>query len=57
MPLLYIFVLISFQVGDIGSRPHSEIKAWTPPEVPPPVAQSAPPELTQQAKDQGMSLA
>lgn len=42
--------------GDIGSRPHSEIKAWTPPEVPPPVAQSAPPELSQQAKDQGMSM-
>ncbi|CAG9855096.1 unnamed protein product [Phyllotreta striolata] len=31
--------------GDIGSRPHSEVKVWTPPDVPPPVAQSAPPTL------------
>ncbi|XP_018568607.1 actin cytoskeleton-regulatory complex protein PAN1 [Anoplophora glabripennis] len=37
--------------GDIGSRPHSEVKAWTPPEIPPPVAQSAPPTLTEQNKD------
>ncbi|CAG9816710.1 unnamed protein product [Phaedon cochleariae] len=36
--------------GDIGTRPHSEVKAWTPPEVPPPVAQSAPPTLTEQSK-------
>ncbi|KAJ8918741.1 hypothetical protein NQ315_015061 [Exocentrus adspersus] len=38
-------------LGDIGSRPHSEVKAWTPPEIPPPVAQSAPPTLTEQSKD------
>ncbi|XP_022915582.1 nuclear protein MDM1 isoform X6 [Onthophagus taurus] len=37
--------------GDISARPQSEVKAWTPPEIPPPVAQSAPPELQQQ-KDQ-----
>ncbi|XP_044765244.1 nuclear protein MDM1 isoform X2 [Coccinella septempunctata] len=30
---------------DLGSRPHSEVKAWTPSEIPPPVAQSAPPSL------------
>lgn len=35
------------------NRPHSEVKAWTPPDVPPPAAQSAPPELTEQAKTQG----
>ncbi|KAJ8950392.1 hypothetical protein NQ314_007932 [Rhamnusium bicolor] len=41
---------------DIGSRPHSEVKAWTPPDIPPPVAQSAPPTLTEQSKEQaGMS--
>ncbi|XP_050313502.1 uncharacterized protein LOC126748365 isoform X12 [Anthonomus grandis grandis] len=33
--------------GDPGSRPQSEVKAWTPPEVPPPVAQSAPPTLAE----------
>ncbi|XP_066258966.1 micronuclear linker histone polyprotein isoform X7 [Euwallacea similis] len=33
--------------GDPSSRPQSEVKAWTPPEVPPPVAQSAPPTLAQ----------
>ncbi|CAH2006237.1 unnamed protein product [Acanthoscelides obtectus] len=38
--------------GDSGSRPHSEVKVWTPPEVPPPVAQSAPPALTEQIKEQ-----
>ncbi|CAH1103641.1 unnamed protein product [Psylliodes chrysocephalus] len=37
--------------GDIGSRPHSEVKVWTPPDVPPPVAQSAPPTLIQQSKE------
>ncbi|RZB39839.1 nuclear protein MDM1, partial [Asbolus verrucosus] len=41
--------------GDISSRPHSEVKAWTPPDVPPPIAQSAPPTLTDQNKEQGMS--
>lgn len=40
----------------MGSRPHSEIKAWTPPDVPLPVAQSAPPELSQEAKEQGVSI-
>ncbi|KAJ8980720.1 hypothetical protein NQ317_019215 [Molorchus minor] len=39
-------------LSDIGSRPHSEVKAWTPPDVPPPVAQSAPPTLTEQIKEQ-----
>ncbi|XP_060516044.1 uncharacterized protein LOC132695664 isoform X7 [Cylas formicarius] len=45
--------------GDLGSRPHSEVKAWTPPEMPPPVAQSAPPMLTDdKSKEQaGMDLA
>ncbi|XP_031335560.1 uncharacterized protein LOC116165347 isoform X3 [Photinus pyralis] len=38
--------------GDIGTRPHSEIKAWTPPEVPPPAAQSAPPQFSEQTKEQ-----
>ncbi|XP_030746311.1 uncharacterized protein LOC115875081 isoform X3 [Sitophilus oryzae] len=33
--------------GDTSSRPQSEVKAWTPPDVPPPVAQSAPPTLTE----------
>uniref|UniRef100_A0A1Y1LRM8 Nuclear protein MDM1 n=1 Tax=Photinus pyralis TaxID=7054 RepID=A0A1Y1LRM8_PHOPY len=42
--------------GDIGTRPHSEIKAWTPPEVPPPAAQSAPPQFSEQTKEQGMSM-
>ncbi|KAF5272838.1 hypothetical protein FQR65_LT00434 [Abscondita terminalis] len=42
--------------GDIGTRPHSEIKAWTPPEVPPPAAQSAPPLLSEPTKEQGMSM-
>lgn len=42
--------------GDIGTRPHSEIKAWTPPEVPPPAAQSAPPQLSEPTKEQGMSM-
>ncbi|XP_072401824.1 uncharacterized protein [Diabrotica undecimpunctata] len=37
--------------GDIGSRPHSEVKVWTPPDIPPPVAQSAPPALTEQTKE------
>ncbi|CAH1121841.1 unnamed protein product [Ceutorhynchus assimilis] len=31
--------------GDPSSRPQSEVKAWTPPDIPPPVAQSAPPTL------------
>ncbi|KAK5639063.1 hypothetical protein RI129_011555 [Pyrocoelia pectoralis] len=43
--------------GEIGTRPHSEIKAWTPPEVPPPAAQSAPPQFSEQTKEQGMGLA
>ncbi|KAK9751899.1 Nuclear protein MDM1 [Popillia japonica] len=42
--------------GDITARPQSEVKAWTPPEVPPPVAQSAPPEFPQQKQQQGMSM-
>ncbi|XP_044256854.1 uncharacterized protein LOC123006441 isoform X2 [Tribolium madens] len=42
--------------GDLGSRPHSEVKAWTPPDVPLPIAQSAPPTLDQN-KEQGMDLA
>ncbi|KAL1493390.1 hypothetical protein ABEB36_011452 [Hypothenemus hampei] len=33
--------------GDPSSRPQSEVKVWTPPDVPPPVAQSAPPTLAQ----------
>lgn len=37
--------------GELGSRPQSEVKVWTPPEVPPPVAQSAPPNLTEQTKE------
>ncbi|XP_015833584.1 nuclear protein MDM1 isoform X6 [Tribolium castaneum] len=42
--------------GDMSSRPHSEVKAWTPPDVPLPIAQSAPPTLDQN-KEQGMDLA
>ncbi|XP_056646350.1 uncharacterized protein LOC130451391 isoform X3 [Diorhabda sublineata] len=38
--------------GDLGSRPHSEVKVWTPPDIPPPVAQSAPPTLIEQSKEQ-----
>ncbi|KAK9889227.1 hypothetical protein WA026_004504 [Henosepilachna vigintioctopunctata] len=30
---------------ELGSRPHSEVKSWTPSEAHPPVAQSAPPSL------------
>ncbi|XP_057652808.1 uncharacterized protein LOC130891756 isoform X15 [Diorhabda carinulata] len=37
--------------GDLGSRPHSEVKVWTPPDIPPPVAQSAPPTLIEQSKE------
>ncbi|XP_076262593.1 uncharacterized protein LOC143197763 isoform X2 [Rhynchophorus ferrugineus] len=33
--------------GDPSNRPQSEVKVWTPPDVPPPVAQSAPPTLTE----------
>ncbi|GJQ68039.1 hypothetical protein Trydic_g10671 [Trypoxylus dichotomus] len=44
------------EAGDITTRPQSEVKAWTPPEVPPPVAQSAPPEFPQQKQQQGMSM-
>lgn len=40
-------------LGELMNRPHSEVKAWTPPDVPPPAALSAPPELTEQAKSQG----
>lgn len=36
---------VYFPTDDLGSRPHSEVKAWTPSEAPPPVAQSAPPSL------------
>uniref|UniRef100_A0AAR5P0V3 Nuclear protein MDM1 n=1 Tax=Dendroctonus ponderosae TaxID=77166 RepID=A0AAR5P0V3_DENPD len=36
--------------GDPASRPQSEVKAWTPPELPPPVAQSAPPTLVAQGQ-------
>lgn len=42
--------------GEVMNRPHSEVKAWTPPEVLPPAAQSAPPELAEQAKTQGMFI-
>ncbi|XP_069694376.1 nuclear protein MDM1-like isoform X9 [Periplaneta americana] len=34
--------------GELMNRPHSEVKAWTPPAVPPPAPQSAPPELPEQ---------
>lgn len=46
---------INIFLGDISTRPHSEVKAWTPPDIPPPIAQSAPPTLTDQNKEQGMS--
>ncbi|XP_017780230.1 PREDICTED: bromodomain-containing protein 4 isoform X7 [Nicrophorus vespilloides] len=38
--------------GDLAARPHSEVKAWTPPDVPLPIAQSAPPQLSEPCKDQ-----
>ncbi|XP_021939445.1 proteoglycan 4 isoform X2 [Zootermopsis nevadensis] len=34
--------------GELTNRPYSEVKAWTPPAVPPPAPQSAPPELLEQ---------
>ncbi|XP_063219221.1 uncharacterized protein LOC134529251 isoform X1 [Bacillus rossius redtenbacheri] len=34
--------------GEMITRPHSEVKAWTPPASRPPAAQSAPPELSRQ---------
>ncbi|XP_055623160.1 mucin-2 isoform X5 [Toxorhynchites rutilus septentrionalis] len=37
-------------IGDPMMRPHSEIKASTPVEHPPPAPQSAPPELSEQSK-------
>ncbi|KAK7793981.1 hypothetical protein R5R35_003949 [Gryllus longicercus] len=36
--------------GELVNRPHSEVKAWTPPAIPPPAPQSAPPELPDQAQ-------
>ncbi|XP_047103641.1 microtubule-associated protein 1B-like [Schistocerca piceifrons] len=39
---------VRFYRGELISRPHSEVKAWTPPAVPPPAPQSAPPELAEQ---------
>ncbi|CAH0562718.1 unnamed protein product [Brassicogethes aeneus] len=41
--------------GDITNRPRSEVNAWTPPDIPPPVAQSAPPTLHDQNKEHGLS--
>lgn len=49
-------LIIPLSLGDLGTRPHSEVKAWTPPEVPPPVAQSAPPQLSEQVKEQSVSM-
>nr|CAD7399344.1 unnamed protein product [Timema poppensis] len=34
--------------GELIARPHSEVKAWTPPTNHPPAPQSAPPELSEQ---------
>ncbi|KAH8359167.1 hypothetical protein KR093_004872, partial [Drosophila rubida] len=42
--------------GKLYSRPQSEIKASTPVEKPPPPPQSAPPQLTEQAKMDGKPL-
>uniref|UniRef100_A0A6P4E5B4 Nuclear protein MDM1 n=1 Tax=Drosophila rhopaloa TaxID=1041015 RepID=A0A6P4E5B4_DRORH len=42
--------------GENYSRPQSEIKASTPVEKPPPPPQSAPPQLTEQAKMDGKPL-
>ncbi|XP_018327094.1 nuclear protein MDM1 isoform X3 [Agrilus planipennis] len=43
--------------SDFGVRSCSEAKVWTPPELPPPIAQSAPPQLPmEQIKEQGMSI-
>ncbi|XP_017057089.1 actin cytoskeleton-regulatory complex protein PAN1 isoform X5 [Drosophila ficusphila] len=42
--------------GESYSRPQSEIKASTPVEKPPPPPQSAPPQLTEQAKMDGKPL-
>ncbi|XP_066997172.1 proteoglycan 4 isoform X3 [Anabrus simplex] len=36
--------------GELMNRPHSEVKAWTPPAVPPPAPQSAPPQLPEQTQ-------
>jgi len=41
------YKILNWIEGDPSSRPQSEVKAWTPPDVPPPVAQSAPPTLAQ----------
>ncbi|XP_049826735.1 uncharacterized protein LOC109608782 isoform X2 [Aethina tumida] len=41
--------------GDSTNRPRSEVNAYTPPDIPPPVAQSAPPTLHDQNKEQGMA--
>jgi len=37
-----------YVAGELINRPHSEVKAWTPPAAPPPAPQSAPPELLEQ---------
>lgn len=39
--------LSALSAGELMNRPHSEVKAWTPPDAPPPAAQSAPPELAE----------
>ncbi|KAK7793982.1 hypothetical protein R5R35_003949 [Gryllus longicercus] len=41
---------VKFYRGELVNRPHSEVKAWTPPAIPPPAPQSAPPELPDQAQ-------
>lgn len=53
---LFDFNENSFFAGENYSRPQSEIKASTPVEKPPPPPQSAPPQLTEQAKMDGKPL-
>lgn len=44
---------LSYTLGDATGRPHSEFKASTPVDKPPPAPQSAPPEFAEQAKLEG----
>lgn len=49
VPYTYtMHIIIHFFTAGLINRPHSELKAWTPPAEPPPAPQSAPPELLQQ---------
>lgn len=47
--MIMLMIFLCFE-GDPMIRPHSEIKASTPVDHPPPAPQSAPPELSEQSK-------